>query len=275
MSIIRKLKPDRSIIGFVPLIVSLVIFFMSILIIGVVDSFKVLSLIMLVYAAITLGFYYRKTRSRTYLISGLYLIVFGLTLWTIQIEFAGNPSLVFPPITRFFGIWMIVFWVWLLYLMATRKVKWKGEEVLELSAVGVNPSENTFTERPLPIEKIDFLKDELISFASFMRKNQICMTYQDDDKIYIVPITMKDSMNLLINPEFNVIEKTWVSFTFTGDVTVHISKNTYLAYKENLTFDQLCKSMGSLFIEFFESYRKGESVRVIDRLDELKLNIFT
>lgn len=275
MNTVRRLKPERSLVGFFPAVISMVIFFISILVIGVVDSFKVLALIILLYAMIMIGFYYRKTNSKTSLASSVYLIFFGLTLWTLEIQYRGNPDLVFPPLCRLFAIFMVVMWVWLLYLMTTRKAKWKGTEVLELSAVGVNPSDDTFTERPFPVDKIDFHKDELISFAAFMRKNQICMTYQDDEKIYFVPITMKDSMYLLFHPELNVIENTWVSFSFSGDVTVHISKKTYLMYNENLAFDQLCTSMGNLFVDFFESYRKGEGVRIVDKLDELKLNIFT
>lgn len=271
----RKLKPENSIAGFVPAIASLVVLMISALIIGPAGSLKVLGVIMFIYAAITLGFYYLKTRSTTYLISGTYLIVFGCTLWSIQFQYVGNPNLVFPPLARFFGIWMVLLWFWLLYLMATRKVKWKGTEILELAASGVEPSEDTYTERPLPVGKTDADRDEMLSFAAFLRKNQICMSYKDDDKIYLVPTTMKDSMYLVIHPEFNVIEKTWVSFNYAGDVTVHISKQTYLMYRENLTFDHLCNSMGNLFIEFFEWYRKGEGVRVIDKLDELKLNIMT
>jgi hypothetical protein len=115
-----------------------VIFFISIIVIGPDDSFKVLAFMMFLYASITLGYYYRKIGSRTYLVSGIYLIVFGLTLWNIQFQYVGNPNFVFPPISRFFAIWMVLFWIWLVYLMATRKVRWKGSEVLELSAKNVS-----------------------------------------------------------------------------------------------------------------------------------------
>lgn len=271
----RKLKPDKSIVGFVPAIASIVIFAISALAIGPGSALKVLGAIMFFYAAVTLGFYYIRTRSTTYLISGTYLIVFGCLLLTMQPQYTGNRAFFLPPLARFFGIWMMVLWVWLVYLMATRKVKWKGTEVLELAAQGVDPSEDTYTERPLPVGKIEGSRDEILSFAAFLRKNHICMSYQEDDKTYLVPVTMSDSMYLVVHPEFNVIEKTWISFNYTGDVAVHISKRTYLAYRENLTFDHLCHSMGDLFIEFFDWYRNGEGVRVIDKLDELKLNIFT
>jgi len=33
--------------------------------------------------------------------------------------------------------------------------------------------------------------------------------------------------------------------------------------------------MGNLFKEFFELFLKGEEVRIIDKLDSLKINIFT
>ncbi len=176
----RKLKPEKSIVGFVPAIASLIIFAISALIIGPVHALKVLGVIMFLYAAISLGFYYSRTRSTTYLISGAYLIAFGCTLWTIQYQYDGYPAKVFPPLAGFFGICMVVLWIWLLYLMAARKVKWKGTEILELAAQGVAPSEDTYTERPLPVGKIDATRDEVLSFAAFMRKNQICMSYKDE-----------------------------------------------------------------------------------------------
>jgi hypothetical protein len=42
-----------------------------------------------------------------------------------------------------------------------------------------------------------------------------------------------------------------------------------------LAFDQLCTSLGQLFIEFFELYKKGEGIRVIDRMDDLKLPVLS
>ena len=81
-------------------------------------------------------------------------------------------------------------------------------------------------------------------------------------------------MNLLFRPGFNVIEDTWIAFDPGGQVSVHISRKTYLSYKENLAFDQLCNNLGNIFIEFLDDYRKGEDVRIMDKLNTVKSDFF-
>jgi hypothetical protein len=62
---------------------------------------------------------------------------------------------------------------------------------------------------------------------------------------------------------------------FEGNVAVNISKEYYLDFKDNLSFDQLCESMGSLLINFFKYYRDGQEIRIIDHLNEMKIGPFS
>jgi len=41
---------------------------------------------------------------------------------------------------------------------------------------------------------------------------------------------------------------------------------------DEFSFDQLCDSLGNLFIEFFEYYRRGEAYRIFDKMNALRLN---
>jgi len=70
-------------------------------------------------------------------------------------------------------------------------------------------------------------------------------------------------------------DATWVNFDNEGEVSVHISQRDYLEYREPLAFDQLCASLGQVFIDFFELYQKGEGVRAVDRMDDLRIGIFS
>jgi hypothetical protein len=70
-------------------------------------------------------------------------------------------------------------------------------------------------------------------------------------------------------------DATWVNFDVNGEVSVHIAQKDYLDYREPLAFDSLCTSFGQVFIDFIELYSKGEGVRVIDRMDDLKLSFFS
>ncbi len=274
MSHIQKLKSGSPIKVFIPAIISLVILALSSIFLGLEIGLKMLGGVILIYALISLGFYYLQTRSSLYLISSSYLLAFGLVLLTIQTQHTGNHLLAFPPISRLFLIWMVIAWIWLFYMIVTNQTRWKGSNILELAAVGVEPSNNAYTERPFPVREIDFSKDEVLAMAAYLRKNLISIHYHDGDKIYFVPINNAGAMDLLFRSGFNVIEDTWIAFDPSGMVSVHISRKAYLSYKENLAFDQLCNNLGNLFIEFLDDYRKGEDVRIMDKLKTVKSDFF-
>lgn len=274
MSYIQKLKSGSPIKVFIPAIVSLLILAVSSIALGLETGLKIMGFVILIYALISFGFYFFQTRSYVYLISSSYLLSFGLVLITIQTQHAGNHLLVFPPISRLFLIWMVISWIWLFYLMVTGQTRWKGNQILELAALDVEPSNNAYTERPFPVREIDFAKDELLAMVTFLRKNLFCIHYNDGDKIYLVPINNNAAMELIFRPGFNVIEDTWIAFDPSGMVSVHISKKAYLSYRENLAFDQLCNNLGNLFIEFLDDYRKGEDVRIMDKLNTVKTSFF-
>ncbi|PLX01880.1 MAG: hypothetical protein C0595_13115 [Marinilabiliales bacterium] len=274
MSHIQKLKSGSPIKVFIPAIISIVILALSSIFLGLEIGLKMLGGIIFIYALISLGFYFPQTRSNVYLISSSYLLAFGLVLFNIQIQHTGNHILAFPPISRLFLIWMVISWIWLFYLMVTNQTRWKGSNILELTAIGVEPSNNAYTERPFPVREIDFTKDEILAMAAYLRKNLISIHYNDGDKIYFVPINNGAAMELVFRSGFNVIEDTWIAFDPSGMVSVHISRKAYLSYRENLAFDQLCNNLGNLFIEFLDDYRKGEDVRIMDKLKTVKSDFF-
>jgi hypothetical protein len=70
-------------------------------------------------------------------------------------------------------------------------------------------------------------------------------------------------------------DATWVNFDESGEVSVHIAQKDYLDYRQPLAFDQLCTSLGQVFIEFLELYRKGEGVRAVDRMNDLRIGFFS
>lgn len=274
MSHIRKVKSGSPITTFIPAIIAITLLALSSIFLGISTGIKVIGVVILAYGAISFGFYYLKTKSTIYLISSSYLLAFGFVLIFIRLEYDGNPAMVFPPISRLFGVWMILSWIWLFYMIVTNQTTWKGNRILELIALGVEPTNNAYTERPFPIGKADFSKEEILALAKFLQKNIISVYYNDNEKIYFVPTNNKAALSLLVRHEFNVIEDTWIAFDPEGEVTVHISRKSYLSYKENLALDQLCYNLGNLFIEFLEDYRKGEGVRVLDKINSVKSDFF-
>jgi hypothetical protein len=70
-------------------------------------------------------------------------------------------------------------------------------------------------------------------------------------------------------------DASWVNLDVDGEVSVHISQKDYLDYREPLAFDPLCTSLGQLFIDFFDQYNRGEGVRIVDRMDDLRISVLS
>ena len=83
-------------------------------------------------------------------------------------------------------------------------------------------------------------------------ENLISMTHIESERVLFIPVKMGDEYAHLFNHNFRYSKESWAAFDYDGNVSVHISKKDYLDFKENLSFDQLCKSFGNLYIEFFE-----------------------
>ena len=90
-----------------------------------------------------------------------------------------------------------------------------------------------------------------------------------------MPLKYKNEYFALYNPKYNYEDKTWVAVSDNGHVSVNISKQDYLDYKEDLAFDQLCTSLSDVIIEFVQLYVDGKEVRIIDKMNNLKVNVFT
>jgi len=164
--------------------------------------------------------------------------------------------------------------VWLLYLAFKRKTKWKGREVLELAARNVKVESDSFTSRPHPVGKMGYTETEAGNFSTFLRKNLVAFPYFEENRIVIVPVSMGREFGALIWKFNDYRNNTWVSFDKDGNIAVNISKQDYMNYKADLSFDQMCNSLASIFIHFMELHKKGQEIRIIDELDSLRLNIY-
>lgn len=269
----RKLKPDLSIAGLLPAILALSVVILASIFWGKMTAFKVLAGFIFIFAI--LQFYaFSKVRSLSYFISATYILSFSLFLFFRSFSengFSGE----FDTLSKFLTFTTVFLLLWLLYLLFTRKTKWKGREVFELAAMPVDETSNGFTERPRPTGRISYSKHDLLAFADFLRKNHIALPFTEEEQIVLVPVKMSREFSLLYGFRPNYLDKSWIAFTFKGDVTIHISKKDYLEYKDQLSFDRLCESMGDLFKEFLEMFLNNEGVRIIDKLDSLKVGIFS
>jgi len=270
MYTIHKLKPDRSITGLIPAFSSVIIMALVGIFFGIKAAFVFMAIFYWGLSVYTLiGFL--RTSNANFIIPALFQFFAGVVAYTFEPKSRGNA----PPLLFFAVLLTIVFLVWVILLVATKKIKWRGREILEMAAAPVEETGNGYTPRPLPSGKTEFSKEEIMAFANFARRNLIAVSYVGKDKVVFVPVMMGREDGFILGLKNDYTDETWISFDFDGNVTVNISHRDYLEYIESLSFDKLCASLDDLFIEFVEMYNRGEGVRIIDRMDAIRISVFS
>jgi len=271
MYTIQKLKPDRN---FYPLLIPFAVLLLgglSAAIWGVEMMFITFSLIIWGFALYSLLTFVR-TMNTGFLIAMLFQITVGFLSLSM-------PFTIHNPANKGWTIFLIFtelfFLIWLIMLAVNRKIKWRGREVLELVAAPIQDIGNGYTPRPLPSGKTELTKRQIEEFAEFARRNLIAVTYFGKDKIVFVPVMTGRETSFILGLKSDYTDETWVTFDNDGNISVNISHRDYLEYKESLAFDQLCESLGNLFVEFIEMHNRGEGVRVIDRLNATGVSMFS
>jgi len=274
MQRIKKLKPDRNVKGILPALFSLIFGACVAIIFGPAAGIKTIGVIILIYATFGLIAAIR-TSSISYRISTIYMYCLGLYVVFIEFREFHHKQFFLTPEAKFMLIWVAFFMLWAIYLMVTKRAKWRGRDIMEAAAENVDAGDFTYTQRPRPGGKLEAGKEEILSFARYLKKNLVVMPYYNQDKVMLVLVKMGEEFGILFGPNISYWNRTWISIDFNGNVSVNISKEYYLDFKENLSFDQLCESLSNLFIKFYEYYRKGEEIRIIDHLNEMKIGPFS
>jgi len=271
MYFFRKLRPDRSITGLLPAIVVLASFLFTLMTLGLESALAVVSIQFLAMVPLAVVAWVR-TQNVGYLLTSLYL--FSMTLY-----FATVPRGLLPAESRrvpaFFLSCAIAFAVPMAFQFFAKRYKWRGREVLELAAMPVDETSDGFASRPLPVGRTDASRREVLAFADFCRRNLIAMPYVEKNGAVLVPVKMGEEYGHLFRWNRDYRSDTWVELDFEGNVSAHISERDYEDYEDRLAFDQLCHSLGRLFIEFLEWFRASKRHRIIDRMNALQLSAFS
>jgi hypothetical protein len=270
MYFMRKLKPDRSISGLILALVMLMAFGITAVLFGLKAAFSLLAVLVFTYALYSFAAFV-KTRNTGYLIASLFQLSLAFHCGAFSRNIGSNDT----KLPLFFFLWQLFFGVWLAYLFLNKKTKWRGREILELAAAPIEEIGNGYTGRPLPAGKTEYSKKDVMAFAEFAAKHLIAVPYIEGDRVVFVPVMMGREFGYVLGLHPDYAKGTWVSFDFDGSVSVNISKDDYLTCKEDLSFDQLCESLGHLFVEFLELFKRGESIRIVDRMDALGLSPFS
>lgn len=263
----RKLKPPYLGIEFLVVIIALPVLLIIMAFWGMRAAWGAIAVIEFLVVLMHLNMYFRTRNTSFLLLAASFLMI---VIFAVQISVFGlnlkDPGSIPLTIAVIFTFFVMAFIVW------NKKIKWRTREILELAAMPVNETKNGFTERPLSLGKIDATVYEIESFAHFISKNMIAMPYRENG---ITIFSLSSSYWKQNGLKRGYADESWVSFSDDGSVNVFISKRDYLQYRDTFSFDQLCSNLGNLFIEFFEMFKKGEDIRIIDKLNALNLNPIT
>lgn len=271
MYLLPKLKPDRSITGLLPAFFILAVSAVLWALFGPTTAARGMSALVLLYFAYSFTSWIR-TRSAGYLAAAGYQISLGLYLLTLPPDWRSASA---STLNRLFLVALIALGIVVVYYTVTKRLKWRGREVFELAAAPVEDVGNGYTARPLHKGKVQYTRYELLAFSEFLRRRLIALPYREGDRILLVLVKMGEEFRYLLGRRDQILDDTWVAFDFEGNVSVNISQRDYLEFREALSFDQLCESLGELFIEFLETFKRGEAVRIIARMDALGLSPFS
>jgi len=267
----RKLKPDRSIGGWIVPLIMIALFGMSLLILGYRRGMYALPILIAVYAVYSL-YVFLRTRNIEHLALFAFQIFLGWMSFQLP-SYAGTSRIESSNYIVAAALGLVCFGVLIIFLLATRRLKWRGSEIFEMAAEPVDETGNGYTARPRPIGRVEFTRQELLAFARFCTRNLTAVAYLSPRQVVLVPVRMGQEYTYLFRAGGAHPESTWICFDFEGDVAVHISQKDYLNFQEPLAFDKLCESLGRLFIEFAELHRRGEGVRIIDRMNALRMSV--
>ncbi|MFH1945364.1 MAG: hypothetical protein ABIJ35_06525 [Acidobacteriota bacterium] len=197
-----------------------------------------------------------RTRNWIYLIpTGMY------TLWWLTF---------FPPFAGLsmhtaFAIASSLFLAAFIWLLCSKRINWRYKEILQLAAEPVTGMTNGFTPRPFPTGSAPFTREDAISLARRLKRNIIAFPFIEPDRVvFVIPEYMWAYM-LFFKKSYE--RDTYVAFSNSGQVTVRMAKKDYQKYSKELTFDQLCVSLGDLFKRFMEWHRAGEPKKIFALLN--------
>jgi len=203
----------------------------------------------------------------------MYIIV-GTAVWHYELgahmDTVLSKKTFYIQVGVMFGFILMLFPVSIYY---KSKLRNHYRKIFELGAQSVAETNEGFTTRPYPAGKIAYSREELEGFASFLKRNQI-----------VLPQIREDGVLLQIATEFmgsskkEMKDMSYVFFQDTGEFSVNISKNDYEKFREKLSFDELCNSISSLFIDFMDQYKNGqkeEILKVLESMDSKRTKTLT
>jgi hypothetical protein len=249
-----KLKPTRWIQANITGIIFVVIFFTAFALIRSISAKDMADVISgIIYSAITVFLLFLWFRAHQ-----VHIIPIMLMNLLIAVHFFTGIQVIVIIV----NVILLVIFIFMIYMYLMHNYRFR--RILELASASVTSTQNGFTTRPLHSGKAEYSQGEIIGFANYLEQNLIAVPFQDSEGIMLS--FPEDWLGRKYDIHGSYLDDTRITFNNTGNVSTVISKSDYGKYKDQLTFDQLCESFGSLFIEFLELYKNGETDKILERI---------
>ena len=120
-----------------------------------------------------------------------------------------------------------------------------------------------------------------LRFVDFITSNLIAFPITEENRVVFVlalpginDLLGYNDLSRLLGFKKDYLDDTWVAIDFDGNISVHITQDDYLLFKQDLAFDQLCQALGNVFADFLELSKSGQEQLIIDRMNALRLSPF-
>ncbi len=253
-----KLKPNYSL--WISCVMAIIVNTVIVIVLekDIIDdrTFRFIIAIMMTWAAFNQVIFLIRTRNRRFTFPLLLFMDIALAHYADWFKFY--------ELRTVFGILFIPLLITVLIMEIQKKFTFKARNILELAAKPIRGTSNGFTQRPYPAGKHKFTKEDIIGFARYINKHLITLSFIDEDKV-ILEITA-NRWKYLFSLKANLQKTTFVSFDFSGNISVHIAEKEYKKYKDELTFNELCASLGNVFKRFLGYYKSGSREKILDEI---------
>lgn len=128
------------------------------------------------------------------------------------------------------------------------------QSILVMAANSVNSTEDGYTSRPYSTGVINYSKDDAVNFVKYISNKHFGVAYYYEEKAVLL---FRDSFQYLffLKPDFD--RYSYLELNYNGNINVHIGKRDYKKYKDELTYNDLCHSFGSIMKRYFTYYLEG------------------
>jgi len=215
-----------------------------------------------------------KSKSGFIFMSGLFMLILSFLRFTAILNNAWRGKYVSDPM----GILIFFLSLFVIFITAKRfpyGFFWQRylPLFLEVAAKPIIATTNGYTNRPFPVGKSEYSREDIIRFAKFLNQELIASHYIMEDRVVLVFSNGLFQYIPFFKPDFNRL--TYVSFGSEGDISVNFAQKDYKKYKDEITFNQLCNSFGNIIIDFFNAFQQKKGNSYFEKIKKEGIEIAT